>query len=70
MYVADYLGGGVIRAKDGMRVTPAAGGGLANPASFDFRGGTLLITDYHVMAPEQAGGLYALDLGICGARLR
>jgi sugar lactone lactonase YvrE len=75
VYVADYLGGGVIRAKDGKRVAPAAIGGsdgrgddagLANPASFAFRGGALLITDYHVMAPEQPGGLYAIDLGVCG----
>jgi sugar lactone lactonase YvrE len=71
VYVADYLGGGVIRAKDGVRVAPAASGGsagLRNPASFAFRGGTLLITDYHVMAPEQAGGLYAIDLGVCGGQ--
>jgi sugar lactone lactonase YvrE len=71
IYVADYLGGGVIRAKDGVRVAPAARGGsagLTNPASFAFRGGTLLITDYHVMAPEQAGGLYAIDLGVCGGQ--
>ncbi|MET0387025.1 MAG: SMP-30/gluconolactonase/LRE family protein, partial [Polyangiales bacterium] len=61
-YVADYLGGAVVRASDGDRVAR-----LTNPASLAFRGGTLLVSDYRVMAPEAEGGLYAVDLGVCGA---
>jgi sugar lactone lactonase YvrE len=56
-YVADYRGGAVIRLSDAAVVARAA-----NPASLAFRGGTLLFTDFNA-----AGGLHAIDLGVCGA---
>jgi sugar lactone lactonase YvrE len=64
VYIADYFGGAVVRARDGKAIAQ-----LTNPASLAFRGGTLLITDYRVLDQEAEGGLYAVELGICGAPL-
>jgi sugar lactone lactonase YvrE len=61
-YVTDYVGGSVIRVTDGASVAT-----VTNPASLAFRGGTLLITDYKIGSATQAGGLYAAELGVCGA---
>jgi hypothetical protein len=61
LYVADWLGGNVIRIGTGRSVAR-----VANPASLAFRGGTLLITDYKLGDAQQEGGLYAVDLGVCG----
>jgi hypothetical protein len=62
MNVADYLGGNVVRLPEGDPVAR-----VTNPASLAFRGGTLLITDYKVSSATLEGGLYAKDLGVCGA---
>lgn len=61
-YVADWLGGSVVRVTTGATVAR-----VTNPASLAFRGGTLLITDYKLNAPQSEGGLYAVDLAVCGA---
>jgi hypothetical protein len=61
LYVADYLGGAVLRARDRVAIAK-----LSDPASFAFRGGTLLITSYHLGDAKAEGGLYALSLGVCG----
>lgn len=53
-YVARYLNGIVSRTSDGKKVA-----GMKEPKSLAFRGGTLLIT--------AATGLFAVDLGVCGA---
>jgi hypothetical protein len=48
-----------------------------NPASFDFRGGTLFYSDYDVVGSQlenaldtvlTTGHLYGIDLGVCGVR--
>jgi sugar lactone lactonase YvrE len=62
LYVADYFAGTVLRAADGAAIAR-----LTNPASLAFRGGTLLITDYRIGAPTTPGGLYAVNLGVCGS---
>lgn len=62
VYAADYNGGAVIRLEDSLAIAE-----LTNPASFAFRGGTLLVTDYRLNQPDLEGGLYAIDLGACGA---
>jgi sugar lactone lactonase YvrE len=62
LYVADWLGGYVVRLSTRRSVLR-----IANPASLAFRGGTLLATDYKLGDAEAEGGLYALDLGVCGA---
>lgn len=62
IYVADWLGGSVLHAQSGKAVA-----GVTNPASMAFRGGTLLVTDYKLLEPDAEGGLYAIDLGMCGA---
>jgi hypothetical protein len=62
LYVADYQGGAVLRVRDGMRLAK-----LSHPASFAFRGGSLLVTSYHLNDPKTEGGLYTLQLGVCGA---
>lgn len=62
LYVADWLGGSVVRASTGRAVMH-----LANPASLAFRGGSLLATDYKLGDAQAEGGLYAQDLGVCGA---
>jgi SMP-30/Gluconolactonase/LRE-like region len=64
LYVADYLGGAVLRVRDERPLAQ-----LSNPASFAFRGGSLLVTSYHLNDPRTEGGLYALQLGVCGPRL-
>lgn len=61
LYAASYLAGKVVRSPDNTLV-----GGIANPASLAFRGGTLFVTDYKVLSSSAAGGLYAIDLGVCG----
>jgi hypothetical protein len=33
-----------------------------------FRGGALLVVDYHLGELTREGGLYTVDLGVCGAR--
>jgi hypothetical protein len=62
LYVADYSAGTVLRAADGAAIAR-----LTNPASLAFRGSTLLITDYRLGAPTRPGGLYAVNLGVCGS---
>jgi sugar lactone lactonase YvrE len=62
VYVSYYFSGTVIRVGDGVSIAQ-----VANPASLAFRGGTLLITDYKLADPTAPGGLYAADLGVCGA---
>lgn len=62
VYVAYWLTGKVIRLSDDQVISNE----VENPASLAFRGGTLLITDYKLEADVE-GGLYALDLGVCGA---
>jgi hypothetical protein len=64
VYAADYSGGTVIRLRDSMVMAT-----IASPASLAFRGGTLLVTDYKLNQPDAEGGLYAIDLGVCGAQL-
>jgi sugar lactone lactonase YvrE len=65
VYVAYYLAspGAIIRVSDKKTVATIEGG---SPGSIAFRGGTLLITDYKLTADTE-GGLYAIDLGVCGA---
>ncbi|HET8939693.1 MAG TPA: SMP-30/gluconolactonase/LRE family protein [Polyangiales bacterium] len=62
LYVADWLGGSVVQVSTGRAVMR-----IANPASLAFRGGTLLATDYKLGDAQAEGGLYAIDLGVCGA---
>ncbi|HKP60381.1 MAG TPA: SMP-30/gluconolactonase/LRE family protein [Polyangiales bacterium] len=62
-YVAGWGGGDVHRLSDQKVVAS-----VAKPASLAFRGGTLLVVDYHLGEPTREGGLYAVDLGACGAR--
>jgi sugar lactone lactonase YvrE len=61
LYAASFLSGRVLR---GPTAQPVAT--VPSPASLAFRGGTLFITDYKFGAPESEGGLYAVDLGVCG----
>lgn len=53
-YFAQYLQGKVKRSSDGQTVAK-----MAEPKSLAFRGGTLFVTGKK--------GLYAVDLGVCGA---
>jgi len=62
VYVAYWLTGKVIRLSDGQVLSTQ----IQNPASLAFRGGALLVTDYKLEANIE-GGLYAIDLGDCGA---
>jgi sugar lactone lactonase YvrE len=62
LYIASYLGGAVLRSSDGSKIAE-----ITNPASLAFRGGTLFITDYKLLEPQAKGGLYAIELGACGA---
>jgi len=62
VYAADYKRGAVLRLADSQLMAE-----LTHPASFAFRGGTLLVTDYHLNQPALEGGLYAIELGACGA---
>lgn len=61
LYVAEYLTGVVRRTRDQTVVAT-----LTDPASFAFRGGSLLVTSYHLGDTQSEGGLYALQLGVCG----
>jgi sugar lactone lactonase YvrE len=61
-YVAGYGRGEVLRLPEGKVV-----GKVANPASLAFRGGSLLVVDYHLGEPMREGGLYAVDLAACRA---
>lgn len=72
IYIAFYSEGKVVRASNGSTVATAT-----NPASFDFRGGTLFYSDYDVVGSQlenaldtvlTTGHLYAIDLGVCGVR--
>jgi DNA-binding beta-propeller fold protein YncE len=62
LYVAAYGQGRVYHLPDESVIA-----GVASPASLAFRGGRLLIVDYHLNEPTREGGLYAADLGVCGA---
>ena len=64
VYVASYTPGPVLHLPDGESVAT-----LDNPASLAFRGGTLLMVDYHLNQPALEGGLFAVALGRCGADL-
>lgn len=65
VYVASWTTGEIVRTSDDRVLTTD----VINPASLAFRGGTLLITDFKILA-EVEGGLYAIDLGVCGALAR
>ena len=62
LYVADYLGGQILHGRDGEPLAK-----LSSPASFAFRGGSLLTTSYLLGNPRGEGGLYRLAVGRCGA---
>jgi sugar lactone lactonase YvrE len=71
LYVAFYSEGKVVRLADGAVV-----GAAGHPASFAFRGGALLFTDYDVVGATlesslgtvfTTGWLNAIQLGVCGA---
>jgi sugar lactone lactonase YvrE len=62
-YVAGYGQGEVLRVPDGAVIAK-----VTNPASLAFHGGELLVVDYHLNEPTKEGGLYAVRLGVCGAR--
>ena len=62
LYVADWLGGSVMRVSTRRSVLR-----IANPASLAFRGGTLFVTDYKLGDAQAEGALHAIDLGVCGA---
>jgi sugar lactone lactonase YvrE len=66
LYIADYASGGAV-LRGGDQVALAS---LSDPASLAFRGGTLFVTSYHLGSPETEGGLYALQVGVCGADKR
>ena len=61
-YVAGYQEGVVWRLPEASVVAK-----VKNPASLAFRGGTLFIVDYHLNEPTLEGGVYAIELGVCGA---
>jgi sugar lactone lactonase YvrE len=62
LYRANQLSGTVSRMSDEAVVAH-----VPNPASLAFRGGTLLISDFKILGPLQGpGGVYAVDLGVCG----
>jgi sugar lactone lactonase YvrE len=63
IYVASWTTGEVIRTSDEKVITTE----IVNPTSFAFRGGTMLITDFKILAGIE-GGLYTVDLGVCGAQ--
>jgi len=66
LYRANQLSGTVSRMSDEAVVAR-----VPNPASLAFRGGTLLISDFKILGPLQGpGGVYAVDLGVCGGPLR
>jgi sugar lactone lactonase YvrE len=64
VYVANYGQGPVLRVPDEMMVAM-----VKNPSSLAFRGGSLLVVDYHLNQPTVEGGLYSAELGRCGAEL-
>jgi sugar lactone lactonase YvrE len=65
LYRANQLSGTVSRMSDEEVVAK-----VPNPASLAFRGGTLLISDFKMLGPLQGpGGVYAVDLGVCGGPL-
>lgn len=64
LYAANWLNGKVVRTSDNKVLTDI----LANPASLAWRGGMLFITDFK-LTPEEEGGLYAMNLGVCGPTL-
>lgn len=66
LYRANQLSGTVSRMSDEAVVAR-----VPNPASLAFRGGTLLISDFKLLGSLQGpGGVYAVDLGVCGGPLR
>jgi sugar lactone lactonase YvrE len=65
LYRANQLSGTVSRMSDEAVVAK-----VPNPASLAFRGGTLLISDFKMLGPLQGpGGVYAVDLAVCGGPL-
>lgn len=62
VYVAAYGLGQVYRLPEAEIVAR-----VTNPASLAFRGGRLLVVDYHLNQPTLEGGLYAVNLGACRA---
>jgi sugar lactone lactonase YvrE len=64
-YVAAYGQGAVLRLPEATLIA-----NVANPASLAFRGGTLLVVDYHLGEPTREGGLYGVELGACAAPLQ
>lgn len=66
LYRANQLSGTVNRMRDEEVIAQ-----VPNPASLAFRGGTLLISDFKLLGPIQGpGGVYAVDLGVCGGPLQ
>lgn len=65
IYVASYTTGEIVRTSDEKIITTD----VVNPASLAFRGSELLITDWKMLTGLE-GGLYAIDLGVCGMLLR
>jgi hypothetical protein len=65
VYAAYWSTGNILRTSDNKVLTET----VANPASLAFHGGTLLITDFKMLDGSE-GGLYAIDLGVCGALTR
>jgi hypothetical protein len=63
LYVANWLGGTVIQTPKTVLTDI-----IVNPASLAWRGGMLFVTDYKLTAEEE-GGLYAIQLGICGPKM-
>lgn len=63
LYVAAY-GLGRVYQLPGERVIAQ----VTHPASLAFRGGDLLVVDYHLNQRTVEGGLYAVNLGVCGSR--
>lgn len=64
IYVANYQTGSVVRLPNEevmARVT--------NPASLAFRGGELLVVDYHLNEPTLEGALYSVPAESCGVSL-
>ncbi len=65
LYRANQLSGTVNRMSDEAVIAR-----VPNPASLAFRGGTLFISDYKLLGSLQGpGGVYAVDLGVCGGPL-
>jgi sugar lactone lactonase YvrE len=62
VYVAGWGGGQVLRLPGAVVLAE-----VPHAASLAFRGGSLLIVEYHLGEATREGGLHALDLGACAA---